>query len=81
MSDPQVPSLPVLVKNMDKGFFFLVFHDLISNIYQEKNESIRKDVREIDVSTFSENGPLTLPHLEFAIRVMTFTMKCEAESF
>lgn len=61
--------------------FFLVFHDLISNIYQVKNESIRKGVREIDVSTFSENGSLTLPQLELAIRVRTFTMKCEAESF
>lgn len=82
VSDPQVPAVPVLVKNMDQGsFIFLSSMTWLLNVYQEKNESIRKDVNDIDVSTFSENGSLTLPHLELAIRVRASTIKCEAESF
>lgn len=82
VSDPQVPAVPVLVENMDKGsFFFLVFHDLISKYLPGKEWKYKEGLRELDVSTSSESGSLPLPHLELAIRVRASTIKCEAESF
>lgn len=82
VSDSQVPVLPILVENMDKGSFcFLVFHDLISKYLPGKEWKDKEGLRELDVSTFSESSSLPLPHLELAIRVRASTRKWEAELF